>query len=105
MDKSEEMAANADHEDSEQPGSDRSALYTGRCVGGPFNGRVEQSRFPKGFIVVDKASGMVWIYDYSSPGDTGIHSEFRCREPEGRTLVDEKRVEAALEHDYDVRAR
>lgn len=93
--------------ESQQPGSDRSNLYTGQCVGGPLNGRVEQSRYPKGFVLVDKAARLVWIYDYepNDPSQTpGVFSTFRCRDLEGRSMEDQKRLDAAMGHEYDVRA-
>jgi hypothetical protein len=94
--------------DSQQPGSDRSRLYTGRCVGGPLDGQVVESRFPKGFVLVSRAANMAWIYDHTEaqpkPGGE-IFSTFQAREPSGRTLDDEGRLRAAMEHEFDVRAQ
>lgn len=94
--------------DSQQPGSDRSRLYTGRCVGGPLDGQVVESRFPKGFVLVDKNADLAWLYDYTEaqpkPGGE-IFSTFQAREADGRTLDHEKRIAAAEHSEYDVRAQ
>lgn len=73
-------------------------LYEGLCVGGPVDGRIVASRFPRGILVVDRSNDRCWIYDY----DAG---RFTVRETEGRPLNRDKRMYAALEdRDFDVLA-
>ena len=72
-------------------------IHTGRCVGGPFNGKEGQSRFPAGFVAVDRVNGQAWIYDWN--GD-----QFNVRNDGGMPLDDEKRWRAAESADWDVRA-
>lgn len=35
------------------------------CLGGPLDGQQMISRFPAGFLLVEKPTGLVWIYDHS----------------------------------------
>lgn len=77
-------------------------LYEGSCIGGPLNGTVGQSRFPKGFLLVDKPNNKVWVYDYQN-------GEFTVRHPEGEKLNSDptathNRFRAAEERSYDIRA-
>ena len=77
-------------------------LFTGRCLGGPLDGEEGQSRFPRGFVLIDKPAGQVWIYDWSEPewGD-GV---FRVRDPHPMAVLTEARRRAAEGIRYDVRA-
>lgn len=77
-------------------------LYEGPCVGGPLDGAVSQSRFPKGFLLIDKPNNRVWIYDYAD-------GQFAVRNPEGEELNSDptathNRYRAAEERSYDIRA-
>lgn len=74
-----------------------SARYTGPCYGGPMDGQTGESRFPAGFVLVDRPSGRAWIYDRSG-------SQFNVRDAKGMPLDDEKRWEAANGAKWDVRA-
>lgn len=40
------------------------ATYTYTAHGGPLDGQVIESRYPKGFLLVDKPEQKVWIYHY-----------------------------------------
>lgn len=72
-------------------------LFTGLCIGGPMQGEEGESRFPKGFVLVDKPNGLAWIYDWDSESET-----FQARE---EVVYDpEKAFGAAEGIDYDVRA-
>lgn len=85
----------------EPDGSDDDAppeVYQGRCVGGPYAGRTVTSRFPKGFLLVDRPTARAWLYD--TTGDT-----FVCRGNGGKapmTLDTAARWRAAEEPYYDV---
>jgi hypothetical protein len=77
-------------------------LFEGDCRGGPLDGQPGQSRFPKGFLLIDKPNNRVWIYDFAN-------GEFVVREAEGVELVSDlaashNRFRAAEERSYDVRA-
>lgn len=37
-------------------------IHEGPCVGGPLDGQAAQSRFPLGFLLVDKPAGTCWLY-------------------------------------------
>lgn len=41
---------------------------TGTCSAGPYHGRVISTRFPKGFLLVDRPTGRAWLYKVSGPG-------------------------------------
>lgn len=69
----------------------------GECHGGPLNGMKGSSRFPKGFLLVDKQANLAWIYDWNG-------TAFLCREAEGRTVDYERRWETAESVDWDVQA-
>lgn len=76
---------------------DGKQLNRGMCLGGPMDRQEGESRFPKGFILVDKSSNKCWVYAWKN-------SKFVAKEVEGRTLYHDLRVKAGHEHDYDVRA-
>lgn len=76
-------------------------LYTGNGVGGPGNSVQMVSRFPAGLIIVDRAEGRVWVYDFEPTLSTTL-GVFRAREPEGRQEDVDRRWSAALGPDYDV---
>lgn len=74
--------------------------YKGRCYGGPLNGSEMQSRFPKGFLLVDKPAGHCWIYEWNAEQQT-FHA--RQEEPMPALIEGEKnRYRAAEEGNYDV---
>jgi len=77
-------------------------LYLGVGVGGPFDGVEVISRFPKGFLAVDRPINRCWIYDFQEN-----ISQFVVRDADGYDLVNDitapkNRVRAALEDEYDV---
>lgn len=73
-------------------------VFTGLCVGGPYANRTVTSRYPKGFLLVDRPTARAWLYD--STGDT-----FTCRDGMTPMTADTaKRLRAAEEPDYDVMA-
>lgn len=78
-------------------GAQDGAYQVGECHGGPLNGHDAMARYPKGFLLVDKAGNKVWIYEWNG-------TAFVCREPEGETLDYDKRLEAADSLEWDVRA-
>jgi hypothetical protein len=77
-------------------------MYQGFCVGGPIAGQKWVSRFPKGFLLVDKPNNKCWIYDWNT-----TYEEFVARWDEGQEVHTEgpdNRRRAAEEFDYDVLA-
>jgi hypothetical protein len=83
-------AGNDDDEDT--------AVVTGVCQGGPYHGCRITSRYPKGFLLVDKARSRAYVYDH----DGAV--TFLCRDPQGAPLDDAGRWRAAEEPAYDVLA-
>lgn len=75
-------------------------LFEGVCVGGPLDGRDGQSRFPRGFVLIDKPGQRAWIYDRQGDGEC---APFYVREADGRSLDDTLRWAAAESSDWDVR--
>jgi hypothetical protein len=84
-------------------------LYTRKCIGGPLNGQEAMSRFPKGFLLVDKPTNRVWIYDLVQGEGLTDPDTWKCREPEEKytdihwyTFDPKRGRQAANEFDYDV---
>lgn len=73
--------------------------YTGVCRGGPYTGRTVNSRYPKGFLLADKASNTAWLYDRDA-----ATSAYVCRNPGGAPMDFDGRWRAAEESEYDVLA-
>lgn len=73
-------------------------VWEGECRGGPMDGQSGESRYPKGFLLVDKGSARAWIYDWDSST-----RQFLVRDPMGDPLDEEGRRKAANAHTYDVR--
>lgn len=79
-------------------------VFNGQCVGGPMNARDGASRFPRGFLLVDRPNNRVWIYDW-----VGTMRQFLVRTEEGAELIsdpdaDKNRFRAAEEAEFDIRA-
>lgn len=77
----------------------------GVCRGGPLDGKTAVSRFPKGFLLVDKPNNRAWIYEWGFPGE----GEFAVRDADGMELISDgsapmNRFRAAEERSYDVLA-
>lgn len=79
-------------------------VWSGTCVGGPLNTKEGASRFPSGFLLVDRPNNRVWIYDW-------VHTmeSFLVRDAEGSELVSDpdapkNRFRAAEEAEFDIRA-
>lgn len=62
-----------------------------------MDGQTGQSRFPSGFLLVDKGNNKAWVYDWDG-------EQFTVRDPDGAELSTDGRMRAANEHTYDVRA-
>jgi hypothetical protein len=76
--------------------------WNGPCIGGPMDGRDGVSRFPSGFLLVDRPSGKCWVYDWL-PGD----ESFLVRVSDGEPLIEDRsavknRYRAAEESEFDV---
>lgn len=74
-------------------------VYTGLCYGGPMHGLRGESRFLRGFVVVDKPNGLYWQYD--DAGDT-----FVCATPDGEAEAYNADIITGIANGvtYDVRA-
>jgi hypothetical protein len=83
-----------DYDDTD--GTDSPDMYTGTARGGPWDGRQAQSRYPRGFLLVDRDKRRVWLYDRQDD-DT-----FQVRDDAGTELDDAGRWRAAEEPDYDL---
>lgn len=73
-------------------------------MGGPLDGRRAVSRFPRGFLLVDKPAGTCWLYDWAD-------DRFVARNAEPQPVQDgpadgpgDSRYRAAAEADFDVLA-
>lgn len=73
--------------------------YEGVCHGGPLNGQTMVTRYPKGFLLVDKQVRKCWIYEWDSET-----SSYQVRQEEPMDLLDgeKNRFRAAEEFNYDV---
>lgn len=40
-------------------------IYEGVCSGGPLAGQFMQSRFPEGFLLVDRPNDQCWVYHWN----------------------------------------
>ena len=77
-------------------------LWTGPCVGGPMDTMEGYSRFPAGFLLVNRPIGRVWLYDWVE-----AEGHFLVREADGAPLIenptaDKNRYRAAEEPEFDV---
>lgn len=72
-------------------------LFEGICFGGPLTGETMHSRYPKGFLLVDKPTNRCWLYDWSADSET-----FTVRDEQAMEVSKEGRYRAANEFDYDV---
>lgn len=75
---------------------DDSHLFSGVCVGGPWDGRTVTARFPAGFLLIDKRQSVVWIYDRTD-------GQYHARTDGPYPLDHAKRWAAAEGPDYDIR--
>lgn len=74
-------------------------LYEGICFGGPMNLAMAVSRFPKGFLAVDKRSNKCWIYEWDNESKS-----FSVRDENPATVDLAARIHAAEGTNYDVLA-
>lgn len=47
-------------------GYEGSPWYTGPCIDGPIDGKRMSSRYPKGFLYVDKPNSRAWVYEWKN---------------------------------------
>lgn len=79
---------------------DKPEMFEGVCRGGPLAGEHWESRFPKGFLLVDKPNHQCWIYEYDLQTMTFV---VRDESPmEVLTEGEKNRYRAAEEPNYDV---
>jgi hypothetical protein len=89
-------------------------LYRGPAHGVPLNSRKMESRFPRGFILVDPTTERVWVYRFRETddeigmpaADVEVHyGEFTTEDGEAGRLYDRvKHGNAAAGPEFDVRA-
>lgn len=77
--------------------TDETLLHEGVCEGGPMDGMEGQSRFPKGFVVIDSHNSRAWVYDYDRSAGVFVS---RRRDVHDRI----RGLQAAEGANYDVRA-
>src|ERR1700752_1072356 len=66
--------------DVEEPEAEN--LYIGQCVGGPMDGQQGESRFPKGFVLIDRPNSAAWVYDYNVESSTFTEREQNVHDKE-----------------------
>jgi hypothetical protein len=97
-DELDDLAAEPDDDAQPLDGTDHgwadADTYDGPCVGGPYAGRPASSRFPRGFLLVDRPHGRAWVYAYAG-------NVFMCQ-GEASPLDEVGRWTAAESGDYDV---
>ena len=74
-------------------------MYEGVCHGGPMHGHRATTRFPEGFLLVDKPRRWCWLYERVGEGD------FYVRDAAGEQVHTDgpkNRYRAAFEGNYDV---
>lgn len=87
--------------------SKEKSLHKGVAIGGPFDGKQLESRFPSGVVVVSSPDGLAWIYDGVTGGDERVTYVCRGREAAngGALRLDQSKLgKAADGNTYDVRA-
>lgn len=72
-------------------------IRRGICSGGPLSGEFAESRFPKGFLLVDKPKNQAWIYEWDETSQC-----FIARNETPMELNHAGRMRAANEFTYDV---
>ncbi|WP_157239515.1 hypothetical protein [Catenuloplanes japonicus] len=73
--------------------------YEAACMGGPLHGQIQLSRFPAGFVLVDKPRHMAWVYRWDGSVwrvDPGGHAG------DNRWYSEVGALHAALGDEYDV---
>jgi hypothetical protein len=74
-------------------------VFRGAVAGGPWDGLTAESRYPRGFLLVDMDKQLVWIYDRRDDGS------FKVRDNNPVQILDDgpdNRWRAADEEDYDI---
>ena len=79
-----------------RPDGEADPTYRGVVRGGPWNSRIIASRFPAGFVLVDKPHSRAWRYDYAA-------EVFTCRDPQPLTLDQQLLFVAGEGERWDVR--
>lgn len=72
---------------------DDDVTYDGVCADGPYAGKRASSRFPRGFLLVDRPRRRVWVYAYAG----GVFTSGPAR-----VLDNDARWLAADGDEYDV---
>jgi len=72
-------------------------MFKHRCEGGPLDGQEIDSRYPMGFLLVDKPNGQCWLYER-------LEEIWVLRNGYPQPWDREKSWEAALGQEFDVRA-
>lgn len=78
------------------------ALRQGVAVGGPLEGDVLTTDYPKGILLVDRIKNLSWLYDWNS-----VEEKFYCRGEETLTWLQDAQYNvrrAMEENNYEVRS-
>jgi hypothetical protein len=75
---------------------DDAEMFSGVAHDGPLDGQQIESRYPKGFLLIDMENEHVWIYDRREGGG------FYARNTEPVKADEDGRWRAAEEEDYDI---
>lgn len=83
-------------------------MWSGPCLGGPLDTREGISRFPQGFLLVDREASRVWIYDLIGFSESPTGRAFQVRMQAGELLISDpgapkNRYRAADEAEFDIR--
>lgn len=72
-------------------------VVTARCVDGPMHGLTHQAKGVKGPVVVDKANGLVDVYDWNGTVFTHQRTDKRDVEKEAKAVADPERDVVAFD--------
>jgi hypothetical protein len=83
-------------------------MWSGPCLGGPMDTMDGVSRFPSGFLYVDRMVCRAWIYDFIPLGESPTGGAFQVRMEQGSELIEDpdqykNRWRAAEESEFDIR--
>jgi len=95
--KADEIGHPVEPETREKASDVEAEHYEGMCEGGPMDGIPGQSRFPRGFVVIDQPDSRAWVYDYDP-----ARNVFISRQKDIHDRI--RHLHAAEGSNYDIRA-
>lgn len=83
-------------------------MWSGPCLGGPIHAQDGVSRYSSGFLLIDRVTNRVWIYDYVPFGESPTGGAFQIRIQDGEDLIQDwdaprNRYRAAQEKEFEIR--